>query len=104
MGDIIKAIEFLGVPAAIAIAIIGLFLILQLIGELCELAGKVVPELLKIRKYFKRKNAEKEETRKTLLEVRQLLADVNSHYSQDNITKRDDWMHCVDKSVQDNDK
>ena len=104
MGDIIKGIEFLGIPATIAIALVGLFLILQVVGEICELAGKVVPEFLKIRKYFKRKREEKEETTKTLLEVKQLLADVNSHYSQDNITKRDDWMHEVDKSVQSNDK
>ena len=60
MGDIMKGIEFLGIPATIAIALVGLFLILQVIGELCELKGKIVPEFLKIRKYFKRKKQEKE--------------------------------------------
>ena len=55
MGDIIKGIEFLGIPATVAIVLVGTFLVLQIIGELCELKGKVVPEFLKIRKYFKRK-------------------------------------------------
>ena len=63
MGEIIKAIEFLGIPATIAIVLVGLFLILQIIGELCELKGKIVPEFLKIRKYFKRKKQEKEDTK-----------------------------------------
>lgn len=95
MGDIIKGIEFLGIPATVAIALVGLFLVLQIIGELCELKGKIVPEFLKIRKYFKRKKEEKKETMQTLKEVKQLLNDVNSHYDKDNIAKRDKWMTWV---------
>lgn len=102
MGDIMKAIEFIGIPTTIAICIIVLFLITQIIGELAEAMGKIVPEILKIRKYFSRKKKEKakeikerEETAKTLKEVKKLLGDVNSHYSVDNITKRDDWMDDV---------
>ncbi len=103
MGDLIKAIEFIGIPTTIAICIIVLFLIAQIIGELAEAMGKIVPEILKIRKYFSRKKKEKEEeikereeTAKTLKEVRKLLADVHSRYSADNISKRDDWMDDVD--------
>lgn len=103
MGDLIKGIEFLGIPATIAIALVGLFLILQIIGELCELKGKIVPEFLKIRKYFKRKKQEREETTKTLSEVKKLLADVNAHYSEDNITKRDNWISGVNASMKNND-
>lgn len=104
MGDILKGIEFLGVPTTIGIILVGLLLITQIIGEISELLGKTVPEILKIRKYFKRKKQEKEDTAKTLAEVKQLLGDVNSHYSKDNITKRNNWMNEVDKSVRDNDK
>lgn len=99
-----KAIEFLGIPATVAIILVGLFLVMQIIGEILEFFGKVSPEFLKIRKYFARKKREKEDTAKTLAEVKQLLGDVNSHYSKDNITKRNDWMNEVDKSVRDNDK
>lgn len=95
MGDLIKAIEFLGIPTIIAIVVIGLFLITQIIGELAECMGKVVPEILKIRKYFKRKKEEKEEVAETLKEVKQLLGDVYSHYNKDNITKRNEWMSWV---------
>lgn len=95
MGDIIKGIEFLGIPATVAIAFVGLFLVLQVIGELCEVKGKIVPEFLKIRKYFKRKKEEKKDVTETLKEVKQLLGDVNSHYDKDNITKRDEWMAWV---------
>ena len=104
MGDIMKAIEWLGIPNTIAICVVALFLITQIIGELAEAMGKIVPEILKVRKYFSRKKKEKKETMETLAEVKQLLSDVNSHYSKDNITKRNNWMNGVDKSVKDNDK
>lgn len=90
-----KAIEFLGIPATIAIILVGLFLAMQIIGELLEFKGKVVPEILKIRKYFKRKKEEKKETANTLKEVKSLLTDVNTHYNKDNITKRNEWMNWV---------
>ena len=99
MGDILKSIEFLGIPMTIAIIIIGIFLIMQIIGELAECMGKVVPEALKVRKYFARKKREKEETSKTLIEVKQLLSDVNAHYSEDNIAKRNDWIDWINNKV-----
>ena len=67
----------------------------NLVGELLELKGKVVPEFMKIRKYFKRKRDEKRENAETLKAVKLLLADVNAHYSADNISKRDAWMNWV---------
>lgn len=93
-------IEFLKVPAAVAAALIGLFLVLQIIGELLEFKGKVVPEFVKVRKYFSRKKKEKKETAQTLSEVKQLLSEVNSHYAADNIARRDNWMKWVgDRAV-----
>lgn len=104
MGDIIKGIEFLGIPATIAIALVGLFLILQIIGELCELKGKIVPEFLKVRKYFKRKKKEREETKQMIQDCKQALLEFNSHYNPESIAKRNNWMHCVDDSVRNNDE
>jgi hypothetical protein len=95
MGDLLKGIEFIGIPTTVAIVLVGLFLIMQIIGEVLELMGKVAPEILKIRKYFTRKKQEKTEVTETFKEVKQLLNDVNSHYSTDNITKRDEWMQWV---------
>ena len=88
-------IEFLGIPATIAIVIVAVFLFLQIVGEILEFKGKAVPEIVKIRKYFKRRKEEKNEMKQTLKEVEQLLSDVNSHYSSDNISKRNSWMKWV---------
>lgn len=89
-------IEYLNIPTKVALILVGLFFILQVIGELLEFKGKIVPEFLKVRKYFSRKKQEREETAKALKDVKQLLDDVNKHYSTDNIQKRDCWMKWVD--------
>lgn len=95
MSNLIAGINFLGIPMTIAVVLVCLFLILQVIGEILSFKGKIVPEFINIRKYFKRKKDEKEEMTKTLNEVKQLLAEVNNHYSADNITKRNEWMQWV---------
>lgn len=91
----VSMVEFLGIPGIVAACIIGAILVIQVIGEIIEFFGKSVPELMKIRKYFKRKKQEKIEQKETLLKVQQLLSDVNDHYSEDNIAKRDKWMEWV---------
>ena len=82
-------------PQKVGAIIILALIILQLVGELAELMGKAVPEFMKVRKYFYRKKQEKLQMHKTLQEVQTLLADVNQHYSADNIAKRDAWMQWV---------
>lgn len=82
-------------PTKVGIIIVLLFVAMQLVGELLEFKGKVVPEFVKIRKYFTRKKKEKEQMNQTLQQVQALLNDVNEHYSADNITKRDAWMQWV---------
>lgn len=98
----VSLVEFLGIPGTIATCIIAGYLVMQLIGELLEFKGKVVPEFMKIRKFFKRRKEEKQEiktaledSKNTLAEVKVLLDDVNSHYDNDNIKKRDDWIKWV---------
>lgn len=91
----INFVEYLQLPAQIAVVVIGAVFVMNVIGEILEFKGKVVPEFMKIRKYFSRKRHEKKETAQTLKEVKQLLGDVNAHYSADNITKRDSWMQWV---------
>ena len=91
-------IDYLGIPAKIALLIIGLFFVMQLIGEILEFKGKVVPEFVKVRKYFSRKKREREtikEVQITLDAVKNSLNEMNAHYSVDNIKMRDDWMKKV---------
>lgn len=109
----IQYIEYLGLPGWIAIGLVGLFLVSQVLGELLELKGKVVPEVLKVRKYFARRRKEKENMRKmaelyptlqkvpeALDSVQKLLSNVDAHYSHDNITMRDTWMSNVDRRLE----
>lgn len=113
----IQYIEYLGLPGWIAIGLVGLFLASQVLGELLELKGKVVPEVLKVRKYFARRRKEKENIRKmaelypflqkvpaTLDSVQKLLSNVDAHYSHDNITMRDTWMSNVNQRLDDAEK
>lgn len=88
-------LEYLNVPMKVGLAIIGAFLIMQIIGELLEFKGKIVPEFLKIRKLFSRRRKEKKDTSQALRDVQALLREVNAHYSADNITKRNEWMNWV---------
>ena len=48
----VNYVEYLGLPASVAIGIIFAFFVLQAIGEILEFKGKIVPEVLKVRKYF----------------------------------------------------
>lgn len=91
----INYLEYLSVPEKVCLVIVALLLIMNLIGEILEFKGKVVPEWVKLRKIFTRRKREKEEAAKTLKEVKKLLNDVNTHYSDDNITKRNGWMQWV---------
>ena len=115
--DLIACMEFLKIPTAIGLIIIGLFLALQLIGEILEFKGKVVPEFIKIRKYFARKKREREtlsqmtdllaifqEVPNTLQNVQTLLDNVSHHYSEDNITMRDEWIKNVNHKLAETDK
>ena len=105
----ITYVEYLNVPAKVAIAIISLFLLMQLVGEILEFKGKVVPEFVKIRKYFTRKKKEREsreEANRTLEDVKNTLAEVkvsmdtmNAHYNLDNIKMRDAWIRKVNDSL-----
>lgn len=102
----INYIEYLNVPTKIAIILVSTFFILQIIGEVLEFKGKAVPEFIKIRKYFKRKKEERDTINKIpkiLKNVDTLLNDVNSHYSKDNIIKRDKWIDSVNKKLENDD-
>ena len=103
----INYIEFLNVPAKIAIVLVGLFLVIQVIGELLEFKGKVVPEFAKIRKVFARRKKERillQKMEKTIDQAQLTLDDLNQHYSTDNIRMRDEWMRLVNSKLEQYDK
>ena len=103
----INYIEYLNIPTKICIILVVIFFVMQIIGELLEFKGKVVPECLKIRKYFKRKKKEREALEQMPImidRVETLLNDVNKHYSTDNIMMRDKWIDNVNHKLEKNDE
>lgn len=102
----LKYIEYLNMPTTVAMVLVCIFVILQVIGEILEFRGKVVPEIIKIRKYFIRKRREREilhQLPDALNEIRKLFNEFDSHYSKDNIAKRDKWIENVNHKLEQND-
>ncbi len=102
----INYIEYLKMPAQVAFWIVAAFFAMQLIGEILEFKGKVVPEFLKVRKYFARRRKERETLKQlpeTLAKVTELLTNVDRHYSTDNISQRNKWIEGVNQKLQQND-
>lgn len=96
-------IAYLNLPTKAGIAIIAMYAMLQLLGEILEIKGKMVPEIMKVRKYFARKKQEREtltEVRGTLAAVKAKLEEIDAHYSSDNITQRNTWITGVNKSLE----
>lgn len=87
----LNLIEYLNLPTMVAIGLVGLILMMNVVGEILEFKGKIVPEFVKFRKYFDRKKQERE----TVLKAAKLLEEVNLHYSSDNITMRNEWIKWV---------
>lgn len=103
MSGIIKGVELLGIPMTIVVALVGILLVLNIIGEILNFKGKIVPEIINIRSYFKRKKQEKEETKQMIKECKQVLTSFNSHYNPESIARRNEWMREIDNSVRIND-
>lgn len=111
MGDLLKGIEFLGIPATIAVILVGLYLIINIIGCILDFKGKVVPEIINFRRYLRRRKEEKEEKEKQAKEEKEkqakllerLAAKLESfegHYSPEKIAQRNEWMDWVNKRAE----
>lgn len=100
-------IEYLNVPSQIAIALIAVLFVLQLIGEFLNFKGRAVPEIMNIRKYFARKKSERKVIRElpdTIQDLKNIVNNINEHYSSDNISMRDKWIDSVNKKLNMEDK
>ena len=103
----ISYVEYLKLPVGIAAGIVAIFFAVQIIGEILEFKGKVVPEFVKIRKYFARKREERKilhQVPDMLKDVQSSLDDFRSHYSADNIMMRDKWIENVNHKLEKNDE
>lgn len=105
----LSSIEFLNqyfsIPTVALAAFAVFWLISNVIGWFLDLKGKVVPEFFNMKKYFARKKQERETLAKMpemMKDMQSLLNDVNKHYSDDNITKRNKWIDGVNSRLDDN--
>jgi Skp family chaperone for outer membrane proteins len=96
VGDLVKGIEYLGIPMTVAIILVSIWFILHIIGFILDIKGKVVPEIINIRGRRRRKKEEKKRQADLLERLEKKLDSFENHYSKDNITKRNDWMKDVD--------
>ena len=72
-----------------------------------ELKGKIVPDFMKVRKYFSRRKKEKQALKQvpeTLEDIRTLINEVSEHCSLDNINARNRWIDFVNKKLDENNK
>ena len=103
----IQQLEYLNVPTKLIVIAVIFLVISNLIGEFLEFKGNVVPEFIKMRKYFERKKKEREEMSKVpyiLSETQKTLNEVNAHYNADRISMRDKWIQSVNNKLEENDK
>lgn len=95
---------YLNVSGTVAFVLVAMFLALQVVGELLEFKGKVVPEFLKIRKYFQRKKMEREE-RKIELDVMRKMPEMfeNIQNLLEISSRRERQMRNIDKRLEQSD-
>ena len=98
-------LEYLNIPTAWIVTIIGFIVACNIVGELFKLKGTLLPEFMRIRDYFKRKKMESDilhQLPQTLKDVQDELKEFKSMYSNDNINKRKQWMAEVDRKLKEN--
>lgn len=101
--------DYINVPAKLIAGVVILLLCLQLVGELLEFCGKVAPGFMKLRKQVREKR-DKERQRDELLvaatdalnKANEKLDKFTALYDDDNMQKRNCWMHAVDNGISEN--
>lgn len=99
---------YVSVPTWMIVGLIILFLISQVIGEIIELCGKVAPGFMKLRKRAQERKEKERLNEEKMAEMTAALersssvvSKLLSKYDDDNIDKRNRWMHSVDDARED---
>lgn len=75
---------------------------MQVIGTIIEFKGKTAPGILNLKKIWAQRKQEKAASKKAaeiLPRVETMLASIEKHYSDDNISMRDEWIRSVNESI-----
>lgn len=95
-----QLLEFFKITGPWAAVLLGAWIILNIIGEILEKKNKIVPEFMKIRKYFKRKKAEKQEMKNFIRDMKEFTDGIKVHYSPEALQVRNDWMAWVNSRAE----
>lgn len=94
----------LGIGGSIASGAVVVFLLLNVIGEICVKMDKIVPSFMKvftlIKNNRKAKKQKQIETEELLKKTSNLIAEFNKHYEPEKIKQRDEWMTSVNKTCE----
>jgi chromosome segregation ATPase len=94
----VELFERLGVPGTVISVIAFVLLVAGAIKEFVTSFStfkKVFNWIKGIKEKLKKKKTKRKKLEKTIASVEALLADINQHYSKDNISKRDEWINWV---------
>ena len=98
----LDSMQYLGMPTTIIVIVLAILLIMQVIGGVIEFKGKALPEIFHLKKYFAHRKLERETLIKlpeTMDELKKSVENINSHYNEDNISKRNNWMQSVNEKL-----
>lgn len=93
--DTVKIMEYLQVPMWMIIVAAGILLVLNVIGSVLDVKGKVWPEIINFRGKQRRKREEKKQQAKLLEDVKVSLDEMKTHYSPEKLAERDAWIQWV---------
>ena len=88
-------LEFFKVTGPWAAVILGIWIVLNIIGEICEKKNKIVPEFMKIVPNIKQKKEEKKELHQFIKDMKSFTDEIKIHYSPESLETRNKWMEWV---------
>lgn len=100
MGEQINALTYLGVPMIVIACALALLFVLNVIGSILDIKGKVWPEIINFRGRLRRKREEKEKQAKLLEKLAAKLESFEGHYSPEKIAQRNEWMNWVNRRAE----
>ena len=97
MGEQIDALAYLGVPMIVITCALALLFVLNVIGSILDVYGKVWPKIINFRRRCREKKEEKEKQEKLLEKLAAKLDSFEGHYSPEKIAQRNEWMDWVNQ-------
>ena len=103
----VELFEKMGVPGAIVSAIASVLLVAGAIKEFTNSFStfkKVFNWIKGIKKRIKEKKETREKLAQSLLDAQKIIKDFSAHYSEDNISQRNNWINWVNSQAEDYNK